>query len=97
MIEYEIGNINIQHTDPVEVNTDINLPLKDEKLAKLQNNDPHTHQLRKQWENNNLDRNTYTMENDILKRKTINNGLLYMPIVVPDILKDCLLILAHDK
>ena len=97
VIEYEIGNINIQHTDPVGVNTDINLPLKDEKLAKLQKNDPHTHQLRKQWENNNLNRNTYTMENDILKRKTINNGLLYMPIVVPDILKDCLLILAHDK
>ena len=97
MIEYEIGNINIQHTDPVEVNTDINLSLKDEKLAKLQKNDPHMHQLRKQWENNKLDRNTNTMENDILKRKTINNGLLYMPIVVPDILKDCLLILAHDK
>ena len=33
----------------------------------------------------------------ILKRKTIDNGLLYTPIVVPDILKDCLLILPHDK
>ena len=37
------------------------------------------------------------MENNILKQKTIDNGLLYTPIVVPDILKDCLLILAHDK
>ena len=37
------------------------------------------------------------MENNILKRKIVNNGLLYTPIVVPDILKDCLLILAHDK
>ena len=37
------------------------------------------------------------MENDILKTKFINNGLLYTPIVVPDILKDCLLILAHDN
>ena len=39
----------------------------------------------------------YTMENNILKRKLVNNGLLYTPVVVPDILRDCLLILAHDK
>ena len=94
VIECEIGNINIQHTDPVHVNMDIHLPLQDEKL---QESDPHTHQLRKQWENNNLDKNAYTMENNILKQKTIDNGLLYTPILVPDILKDCLLILAHDK
>ena len=92
VIECEIGNINIQHTDPVEVNMYIHLPLKDEKLVKLQESDPHTNQLRKQWENKNLDQNMYTMENNILKQKFINNGLLYTPIVVPDILKDCLFI-----
>ena len=37
------------------------------------------------------------MKNNILKHKFINNRLLYTPVVVPDILKDCLLILAHDK
>ena len=37
------------------------------------------------------------MENNILKQKLIDNGLLYTPIIVPDILKDCLLIQAHDK
>ena len=97
VIECEIGNINIQHTDPIDMNTDIHLPLKDDKLAKLQESDPHMRQLRKQWENKNLDQNTYTMENNILKQKLVNNGLLYTPIVVPDILTDCLLILAHDK
>ena len=97
VIACKIGNINIQHSDPVEVNTDIHLPLKDKKFVKLQESDPHMHQLRKQWDNNNLDKNAYTMEKNILKRKTIDNGLLYTPIVVPDILKDCLLILAHDK
>ena len=97
VIKCEIGNINIQHTDPIEINTDIHLPLKDDKLAKLQESDPHTRQLRKQWEKKNLDQNTYTLENNILKRKLVNNGLLYTPIVVPDILKDCLLILAHNK
>ena len=39
----------------------------------------------------------YTMENNILKRKLVDNRLLYTPIVVPYVLKDCLLILAHDK
>ena len=60
VIKCEIGNINIQHVD-------IQLPLKDEKLVKLQESDPHTKQLRKQWENKNLDTNSYTMENNILK------------------------------
>ena len=67
VIECKIGNINIQHTDPIEINTDIQLPLKDDKLAKLQESDPHTRQLRKQWENKNLYQNMYTMENNILK------------------------------
>ena len=97
VIECKIGNINIQHTDPVQVNMDIHLPLKDEKLVKLQESDPHINQLRKQWENRNLDQNTYTMENNILKQKLIDNRLLYTPIIVPNILRDCLLILAHDK
>ena len=97
VIECEISNINIQHPDPGQVDNNISLPLKDEKLVKLQESDPHTKQLRKQWKNNNLDKNTYTMENNILKQKIIDNGLLYTPIVVPDILKDCLLILPYDK
>ena len=46
VIKCEIGNINIKHTDPIEINTDIHLPLKDEKLVKLQKSDPHTKQLR---------------------------------------------------
>ena len=33
VIKCEIGNINIQHTDPIKINTDIHLPLKDDKLA----------------------------------------------------------------
>ena len=44
-----------------------------------------------------LDKKHFTMENEILKKKTLINGILYTPTVVPDVLKDCLLILAHDK
>ena len=61
VIECEIGSINLQHPEPVQIETDITLPMKDKKLATLQECD------------------------------------LYTPIVVPDILKDCLLILAHNK
>ena len=58
VIKCEIGNINIKQNDPIEVNTDISILLKDEKLVKLQESDTHI----RQWENNNLD-----MENNILK------------------------------
>ena len=94
----KLGNINIQHADPVQVDTDIFLPMKDERLVKRQESDPHTQELRKQWKNNNLDKNAYTMEDDILKRKIIDNRLLYSSSSRhTDILKDCLLILAHNK
>ena len=55
VIECKTGNLNIQHTDPVEINMDIQLPLREDKLVKLQESDQHTKQLRKQWENKNLD------------------------------------------
>ena len=97
VIECEIGNINLQHQEPVEINMEITLPMKDEKLATLQECDPCIKQLRKQWTENSLDQNIYTMENNILRCKLIDNRLLYTPIVVPEILKDCLLILVHDK
>ena len=54
VIECKTGNI--QHTDPVQVNIDITLPMKDEKQVKLQESDPHTQQLRKQWTNSNLEK-----------------------------------------
>ena len=67
VIECEIGNINIQHEDPVEISTEITLPMKEEKLFKLQQCNPCIKQLRKQWSEDNLDKNIYTMENNILR------------------------------
>ena len=78
----ETGIRSIHHTNPVEMIMEVQLPLKDEKLAKLQESDPHIRQLRKQWDNNNLDTTSNTLENNILRRKIIDNGLLYMPIIV---------------
>ena len=42
VIEGKRGNISIQHADPVQVKTDITLPMKDKKLVKLQKV-THTH------------------------------------------------------
>ena len=72
MIKCEIGNINIQHTDPIEINTDIHLPLKDDKLAKLQESDTHTRQLRKQWKNKNLDQKHVHDGEQHLKAKNLS-------------------------
>ena len=63
----ETGMLSIHHIDPIETNIEVQLPLKDEKLAKLQESDPHIRQLKKQWDNNNLDIASYTMGNNILK------------------------------
>ena len=68
-----------------------------ERLIALQKADPIIEKLRRKWDNKELDTNIYLLEDNILKRKVIENGILHTPILVPDILKETLLILAHDK
>ena len=66
-------------------------------MKELQEQDPLVGRLRKQWSEKKLDKKHFTMEDEILKKKTVINGILYTPTVVPDVLRDCLLILAHNK
>ena len=47
VIECEIGNINIQHADPVQVDIGITIHMDYEKLVTLQESDPQTQQFRK--------------------------------------------------
>ena len=84
------GSLETKHNDPVQKDIEIELPLTNSRMKELQEQVGH---LRKQWS----DREHFTMENEILKKKTVINGILYTPTVVPDVLKDCLLILTHDK
>ena len=83
----EVANteINIQHHYPVSKDLEIMLPLKLEKMQEIQLSNRYNKHLRSQWEKNNLDRNMYTMDNGLLKRKLISNGLLYKPVIVLDI------------
>ena len=91
------GSLKIHHNDPVAKDFEIELPLTNSRMRELQERDPLVGRLRKQWSEKKLDRKHFMMEDEILKKKTVINGILYTPTVVPDVLKDCLLILAHDK
>ena len=73
------------------------MPITTGKMKELQQSDSYIKHLLKQWDKKDLDRKVYTMDDGLLKRKLIVNGLLYKQVVVPDILRDCLLILAHDE
>ena len=95
--ENEVNDIKIQHIDPITKPTDIELPMPTERFVTLQKADPIIKKLRQQWEDKQLDNNIYLLEDNILKRKVIDNGILHTPILVPGILKEALLILAHDK
>ena len=91
------GSLKIQHNNPIVKDIKIKLPLINSKMKELQKQDPLGGRLRKQWSEKKLDKKHFTMEDEMLKKKTVINGILYTPTVVPDMLKDCLLILAHDK
>ena len=95
--EISKGKLSLQFDTPVMENIEIQLPLTDQKMKELQEQDPKVSHLRKLWSQNKLNKNLFTMERDILRRQFVINGLLYKPVITPAILKDCLLMLAHDK
>ena len=95
----EVNNlkIKIQHIEQVQKDLKIELPISNLKLKELQEQDRKINHLRKLWSENKLNKNIFAMENDILKKKVIECGLLYKPVIIPEILRECLLILAHDE
>ena len=92
-----LGQLKIKNNNPVAKDIEIELPLTNSKMKELQEQDPLVGRLRKQWSEKKLDKKHFTMEDEILKKKAVINGILYTPTIVPDVLKDCFLILAHDK
>ena len=76
------GSLKIQHNDPVAKDIKIELPLTNSRMKELQEQDPLVGRLRKQWSEKKLDRKHFTMEDEILKKKTVINGILYTPTVV---------------
>ena len=76
---------------------EVELPITNQKMKELQEQDPKVNQLRKLYYKDKLNKTIFTMENKVLKKIWMDNGIKHEPIVVPDILKDCLLMLAHDE
>ena len=91
------GSLKIQHNNPIAKDIKIKLTLTNSRMKELQEQDPLVGRLRKQWSEKKLDWKHFTIEDEILKKKTAINGILYTQTVVPDALKDCLLILAYDN
>ena len=85
-----LGLLKIKHNNPVAKDIEIELPLTNYKMKELQEQDPLVRRLRKQWSEKKLNKKHNTMEDRILKKKTVINGILYTPTVVPEMLKDCL-------
>ena len=69
-------SLKIQYTDPIEKDIEIELPLTNSKMKELQEQDPLVERLRKQWSEKKLDKKHFTMEKEILKKKTVINGIL---------------------
>ena len=72
------GSLKIQHNDPIAKDIKIELPLTNSRMKELQEQDPLVGQLRKQWSEKKLDKKHFTMEDEILKKKTVIN-VYYIP------------------
>ena len=89
--------VKIQHIDPVQKDLKIELSISNLKLKELQEKDKKISHFRKLCSENKLNKNIFAMENDILKKKIIEGGLLYKPVIILEIHRECLLMLAHDE
>ena len=76
------GLLKIKHNDHATKDIEIKLPLTKSRKKELQEQDPLVGRLRKQWSEKKLDKKHFTMENEILKKKTVINCILYTPTVV---------------
>ena len=66
-------------------------------MKTLQEKDDIIGKQRTLWAGNKLDKSLFSMKNDILRRVFIEDGIMYNPIALSEILVDVVLILAHDR
>ena len=89
--------LTIQHNEKTTIDLPIELPIADEVLRKLQEQDKETRRLIDLFNSGKMDKKLYSMDNYILKRVLVEDGIMYYPVVLPDLLRDRVLMLAHDK
>ena len=88
--------IEIHHIDPLP-DLKVEIPVSNAKMKEFQEQDERIQHLRNLCSAGKLDKNIFIMENDILKKRVTEQALSYKAVVVPDILKESLMILAHDE
>ena len=91
------STLTIQHNEKTTIDLPIELPIADEVLRKLQEQDKETRRLIDLFNSGKMDKKLYSMDNYILNRVLVEDGIMYYPLVLPDLLRDCVLMLAHDK
>ena len=91
------SSLALQHDEKTTIDLPINLPVPDAELRKLQEQDKETRRLIDLFNSGKMDKKLYSMDNYILKRVLVEDGIMYYPVVLPDLLRDCVLMLAHDK
>ena len=84
--------LTLQHSKKTTNDLLIELPVPDEVLRKLQEQDKETRRLIDLFNSGKMDRKLYSMDNYIL----VEDGIVYYPVVLLDLLRDCVLMLAHD-
>ena len=88
--------IEIHHIDPLP-DLKVKIPVSNAKMKEFQEQDERIQHLRNLCSAGKLNQNIFIMENDILKKRVTEQALSYKAVVVPDILKESLMILAHDE
>ena len=88
--------IEIHHIDPLP-DLKVEIPVSNAKMKEFQEQDERIQHLRNLCSAGKLNKNIFIMENNILKKRVTEQALSYKAVVVPDILKESLMILAHDE
>ena len=92
------SSLALQHDEKTTIDLQINLPVPDAELRKLQEQDKETKRLIDLFNSGKNGQENYTRWiTTSSKRVLVEDGIMYYPVVLPELLKDCVLMLAHDK
>ena len=75
----------------------VKVPIPDHKMMELQEQDEYVSHLRAEWRLGRLDANYFKMERDVLRKRITINGVPYEPVILPGILHEYVLMLAHNE
>ena len=66
-------------------------------MVELQEQDEYVSLLRAEWRLGRLDTNYFKMERDFLRKRITINGVPYERVILPGILHEYVLMLAHNE